>query len=168
MTDKDTNAVDAATLARLWDCGARYVQKLAQQGVAVRVGRGRYNAALSTRNYIRLLREEAAGRGSQEAASANAAFKQTQTELLRLRLERERGEVIAVADAKEVWGAIVRGTRQMILSIPGKFAFETPTLTLHDRSVLERVCRDTLEDAALCRGFTLRPGGSGENEGEDE
>jgi phage terminase Nu1 subunit (DNA packaging protein) len=127
-----------------------------------------FDAARSTRNYITELRKQAEGRGGAGVSAANATWKAAQTRLLELRVKKEEGKVIDVDDAREVWSAIVRGTRQMVLGIPGKVAFEVPTLTIHDRGVVERICRDALEDAALCRGFALRnPGGSGESEGDE-
>jgi phage terminase Nu1 subunit (DNA packaging protein) len=54
--------VTSADLAQLWACTSRQVELLAQKGIAVRLGHGRYHAAMSTRNYVCHLREMAAGR----------------------------------------------------------------------------------------------------------
>jgi terminase small subunit / prophage DNA-packing protein len=153
-------------LAALFKLDERTIRKLAEARIMVRVGRGRYNAAASTSNYVVHLRELAAGRGSPDVAAANSELKNVQTKLLQLRLEKERGELIPVSNAREVWSAIVRGTRQAVLGLPGKIAFEVPTLSIHDRGTIERLVRDTLEDMAMGRGFELGQGGS-ERDGED-
>jgi hypothetical protein len=47
----------------------------------VKVGRGIYDLATSTKNYIVHLREQAAGRGGKDTAAANIAFPESQTRL---------------------------------------------------------------------------------------
>jgi hypothetical protein len=70
---------------------------LAQRGIAVRLGRGRYDAARSTTNYIRHLREQAARQVGTDPAvdgvAANVEWKQASTALLKARYERGGGEV---------------------------------------------------------------------------
>lgn len=165
MATTDTDAgVTSATLAQLFDCTVRHVELLAQKGIAVRVGRGRYNAALSTRNYIRHLREQAAARVGQDpekdGVAANVKFKDASTRLLELRIQKEAGEVLPIGVVRETWGSIMRQVRQFVLGLPGQIGFEVPTLTAHDRRVIERICRDGLEDVALQRGAAS--GGSGD------
>lgn len=149
----------SADLAQLYDCTVRQIELLAAKGIVVRIGRGRYNAAASTRNYVRHLREQAASRAGQDPnfdpAAANVKWKETNTRLVQLRLEREAGNLVAIEDVRDAWGRIVRGIRQFVLALPGKIAFEVPTLTAHDRGVVERICHDGLEDAALGRGFDV-------------
>jgi phage terminase Nu1 subunit (DNA packaging protein) len=87
--------------------------------------------------------------------AANVEWKQASTELIRLRIRKETGELLPVDDVRDVWGRVVRGIRQFVMSLPGKIAFEVPTLTNHDRGVIERICRDALEDASLGRGFDI-------------
>jgi phage terminase Nu1 subunit (DNA packaging protein) len=147
----------AADLAWLYDCSTRQIEKLAERGIAVRLTRGFYDHRLTTRNYVRHLREQAASRAGQEAGvdgvAASVALKTVNTELAQLRLRREMGEVLALADIRDTWAAIVRSLRQFVLALPGKIAFEVPTLNNVDRSAIERICRDGLEDASMARGF---------------
>src|SRR5262249_20222977 len=91
--------------------------------------------------------------------AANVRWKGAQTALAEAKLKRETGEVIPVDHAREVWAALLRGVKNFVLSIAGRFAFETPMMTPHERSILERICRDGLEDLAMVRGFQLGEAG---------
>jgi terminase small subunit / prophage DNA-packing protein len=149
--------IDLPSLAWLFDCSARQIQKLAARGIVVRVTSGRFEEKTSTRNYVRHLREQAAGRAGQDATTdavaASVELKQVNAQLLRLRLQKEAGEMVTVDEIREVWARIMRGLRQFVLALPGKIAFEVPTLNGQDRAVIERICRDGLQDASLERGF---------------
>jgi phage terminase Nu1 subunit (DNA packaging protein) len=151
--------LSATKMSQLFDCTVRQLELLAKKGVVVRVAPGEYDADASTTAYIRHLREQAASRAGQDATvdsvTANIQWKQASTELLQVRLAKEAGELLPVEDVREVWGRVVRGIRQFVMSLPGKIAFEVPTLTVHDRGVIERICRDGLEDASLGRGFAI-------------
>ncbi len=167
MADHETSeGAASSTLAQLFDCTTRQIELLANKGICVRVGRGRYNLPLSTRNYIRHLREQAAARvghdPEKDGVAANVKYKDASTRLLEMRIQKEAGELISMDDGRALWGGIIRQVRQAILALPGNLAFDLPTLTPHDRKVMEQRCRDTLEDIAMGRGFTLTHGG-GEN-----
>lgn len=151
--------VTSAQLAGLFDCTTRHVELLANKGIAIKLGHGRYDAPQSTRNYIRHLREQAAARvGSdpeRDGVAANVKHKDASTRLLELRIQREARELVPVAAVREAWGAIVRQIRQFVLGLPGQIQFAVPTLSRHDRNIVERLIRDGLEDAALARGFAV-------------
>ena len=113
-------------------------------------GSGRYDVAASTKRVLAHLAEEAAGRGDPELRRKH----KLEADRLQLRIAREAGQLVSVADVRE-GGWIVRGTRQFVLAIPGRVAFEIPTLSHHDRQIIERICRDGLTDASLGRGFQV-------------
>jgi len=147
----------SSDLAQLFDCTSRQVELLAQRGIVIRVGRGRYNAPLSTRNYIRHLREQAAARvghdPEKDGVAANVKYKDASTRLLELRIDKEAGALLLAEDVRTAWGAIIRQVRQFVLGLPGQMAFELPSLTPHDRKTIERICRDGLDDVAMARGW---------------
>jgi phage terminase Nu1 subunit (DNA packaging protein) len=155
----EAGQVDLPTISWLFDCTPRTIQKLASRGIVVRLSAGCFDERNSVRRFIQHLREQAAGRVGLDPAAdsvgANVEWKQANTELVRLRLQKEAGQVVGIEEVREVWGRITRGLRQFILSLPGKIAFEVPTLSAHDRGVIERICRDELEDAALGRGVDI-------------
>jgi phage terminase Nu1 subunit (DNA packaging protein) len=160
--------IDLPSMAWLFDCSARQIQKLAKRGIAVRIASGRFDEKASVRNYVRHLREQAAGRVGQDPAAdgvaASVAWKEANTELVRLRLQKEAGQVVGIEEVREIWGRIARGLRQFVLALPGKIAFEVPTLSAFDRGVIERICRDELEDAALARGFNINDQTAGDHD----
>jgi hypothetical protein len=87
-------------------------------------------------------------------------LKAAQAELLELKLQRERGEVLDREDVRRVWASIIVANRAMVLGIPYVFHFEEPSLTTHAKGTVDRICRDRLEDMAMQRGFSvLAPAG---------
>jgi terminase small subunit / prophage DNA-packing protein len=147
-------------LCQLWGCDRRQVARLAERGIAMRIGRGRFDAPVSTKKYIAHLREQAAGRvgvTGKDAVAANVAFKESQTRLNDQRFKKEAGELIPVEEVRTTWAAIMRTVRQFVLTLPNQIAFEVPTLTVHDRKAIDRLVREGLSDAAMARGFTITP-----------
>jgi phage terminase Nu1 subunit (DNA packaging protein) len=153
------NVASTAELARLFDCTERQVQLLAEQGIAVRIGHGKYDFSLSTIAYVRHLRAQAAGRAGvdplTDTAAANAERSREQTALYRLRRLEAEKKLIAVEDVRELGGRLVRGLRQFVLGLPNAIAAEVATLTRHDLAAIKRICADGLEDAAAGNGFDL-------------
>ena len=76
-----------------------------------------------------------------------------------LELALKRGELIRVADVNALWGALMIANRNMYLGTPRQIFFEVPTLTATDRSNIERICRQNLEDGSLGRGYFSGLGG---------
>lgn len=92
-------------LAGLLELGTRRVAELRTSGILTPAGRGRFDGAKSVRGYIQHLRQELA---TKAGTSERLSLVQERTlkvkadrELAELRLERERGEVIAVASVRE-------------------------------------------------------------------
>jgi hypothetical protein len=92
-------------LAGLLELGTRRVAELRTSGILAPAGRGRFDGAKSIQGYLRHLRQELA---TKAGASERSTLLQERTlkvkadrELAELRLERERGEVIAVATVRE-------------------------------------------------------------------
>jgi hypothetical protein len=92
-------------LAGLLELGTRRVAELRTSGILAPIGRGRFNGAKSIQGYLRHLRQELA---TKAGTSERTTLVQERTlkvkadrELAELRLERERGEVIAVASVRE-------------------------------------------------------------------
>jgi phage terminase Nu1 subunit (DNA packaging protein) len=147
-------SVGVNDLAEMFDCSPRLIEDLAERGVVVRLAHGKYDPLASTRAYVRKLREQAAGRGGDGGAAASIKYKAAATDLLRLRLRRESGELVLVALVREQWGRIMRMIRQHVLSLPGRIAVDLQ-LSAHDRQVVERHCRDLLMDASLAKGLEI-------------
>jgi phage terminase Nu1 subunit (DNA packaging protein) len=166
----DDDATCTATeLAWLLGCTDRAIRGYAARGLAVRAGkRGRYALGESTRRIHRHVAEAAAGRSGTGLADARTKLALSQTAAQELRNASLRGEMIPKIDAIDTWRVLLRGVRQFVMALPGKIAFEVPTLTAADRSTVERICRDDLADAALGRGFDIGGGGAEVNDAGPE
>ena len=143
--------VPAKTLAVLLDMDERVVRRLAAEGIIVRAGRNQYLLAPSVRNYVRHLREVAAGRQGKElnAVDENARLKMAQRRNYDLKnaiLERNSVPYEAIAPA---WARVVRAIRSAMLAIPGEARFRLQHLTPRDAEVIGEIIRDQLEAAAL-------------------
>jgi phage terminase Nu1 subunit (DNA packaging protein) len=142
-------AVTASELARLWGCGDRMVRQLAEKGVVVRCDRGRYELEQSTRNYIEALRAAAAGRAGREELTPQQRLKTAQAELAEIELAKKRGEVLDRATIQDTWHALLLAVRQTLLRLPSQLAFDSPTLSVHDRARFTETCRNALWDLVL-------------------
>jgi phage terminase Nu1 subunit (DNA packaging protein) len=82
MSASPDGTVSFEALARLFDCTPQLITKLVREGIVVKAGHGKYQLALSVRNYIRHLRDQAAGRrgkdGSVDAITEGALLKREQ------------------------------------------------------------------------------------------
>lgn len=140
-------------LAQIMSCTTREIHYLAEEGIVVKIGRGRYNFVQSIRNYIVHLRERAAGReskdGKVDVVTANAAFKHASTRLVELRIAEREGRMISIPEVESVWSSLVIDARGLVASIPNRIRSSLPALTPADHGVIERIVKDVLEDMAL-------------------
>jgi phage terminase Nu1 subunit (DNA packaging protein) len=142
----------AGGLARLWCCSKREVRLLAERGIAVRVGHGRYALYKSTQNYIVHLREVAAGRhsmdGTVDAVKASVHAKLQRARLDQLRADMLEEKLISIPEVDAAWAEIMLRIRDAVLSIPGRVRFDLPHMTAFDQRALAKICRDVLEETA--------------------
>lgn len=82
--------------------------------------------------------------------------------LRQIEADTAAGRVIPVSDAEEIWFGFARAVQSGGLSLPGRIAFEVPTMSVRDRSTVERIVGDWLTDLALHRGKISKPGTGGE------
>ena len=87
--------------------------------------RGRYLLAPSVRNYVRHLREVAAGRQGNElnAVDENARLKMAQRENYELKNSILRASAIPYEAIAPAWARVVRAIRSAMLAVPGKAHF---------------------------------------------
>src|ERR1700731_383108 len=144
--------IPGQSLAGLLDLDVRSIQELARSGIVVRSGvRGRYLLAPSVRNYIRHLREVAAGRQGNElnAVDENARLKMAQRRNYDLKNSILEGSAIPYEAIAPAWARVVRAIRSAMLAVPGKARFRLQHLTPRDEEVIGEIIRDQLEAAAL-------------------
>jgi phage terminase Nu1 subunit (DNA packaging protein) len=144
--------ITGQSLAGLLDLDIQSIRKLSHAGIVVGSGvRGRYLLAPSVRNYVRHLREVAAGRQGNElnAVDENARLKMAQRENYELKNSIIRGSSIPYEDIAPAWARVVRAVRSAMLAVPGKARFRLQHLTPRDAEVVGEIIRDQLEAAAL-------------------
>jgi terminase small subunit / prophage DNA-packing protein len=153
--DSDTT-VSARELGELLGVTARAVRGLAERRVIARANRGRYPLVASIRACLAHYREVAAGRGTEQGmldlSQERARLAKLQADGQELKNASVRREVIEVSEAQELWFGFAHDVRSGGLSLPGRIAFEVPTLSPTDRSTIERIVVDWLQDLALHRG----------------
>ena len=144
--------VTGQSLAGLLDLDIQSMRELARSGIVVGSGiHGRYLLAPSVRNYVRHLREVAAGRQGNElnAIDENARLKMAQRENYELKNSIIRGSSIPYEAIAPAWARVVRAIRSAMLAVPGKARFRLQHLTPRDAEVLNEVIRDQLTAATL-------------------
>lgn len=171
VTTKDPAGATLAELAHLLACDVSLIDGLVKKNIAVRITRGRYDATETVRNYVKHLREQAAGRvgvTGLDAVAAGIALKEAQTRRINQQHDIDAGLHLPVESIRSTWGGIMRSVRQFVLGLANAIAFELPHLTVHDRKVILRLCRDGLADAAMARGYTIvAKEEGGEDSGEE-
>jgi phage terminase Nu1 subunit (DNA packaging protein) len=138
------------TLAILLDLEERTIQHYAQEGVFVKAGRNQYLLAPSVRNYVRRLREIAAGRQGNElnAVDENARLKIVQRKNYELKNAALEGSLISIAEMSDAWSAIVRVIKAMVLSIPARCQEQMPHLRFEDFEKFRLIVRAVLTEAS--------------------
>jgi phage terminase Nu1 subunit (DNA packaging protein) len=105
------------TLATLLELDDSTIRAYAAEGVFVKAGRNKYLLAPSVRNYVRKLREIAAGREGRElnAVDENARLKIVQRRNYELKNAALEGTLVSMDDVADAWGEVVRGIEAMFL-----------------------------------------------------
>src|SRR6202047_3487709 len=139
--------VTGQSLAGLLDLDVESIRKLLNSGIVVGAGeRGPFLLAPSVRNYVRHLREIAAGRQGNElnAVDENARLKIVQRKNYELKNAALEGALVSMDDLTEAWGVIVGTIKAMMLSFPARCQEKLPHLSLGDVEVIRKVARKVL------------------------
>lgn len=143
--------VTAVELAAYLDVIPRTVWRLADEGLVVRAGRGRYDLAASVRTYVTHIRAMAAGRAGDEQAgltAERARLAREQADAVALRNAIARGEMVPAADVEREWSSILRNVRSRMLAVPSRVAARVPTLTKADVALVEHEVAAALTELA--------------------
>jgi phage terminase Nu1 subunit (DNA packaging protein) len=144
--------ITGQSLAGLLDLDMESIRKLHNSGILIGSGeRGRYLLAPSVRNYVRHLREIAAGRQGNElnAVDENARLKIAQRRNYDLKNSILEGSAVPYEAIAPAWARVVRAIRSAMLAIPGEARFRLQHLTPRDAEIIGEIIRDQLEAAAL-------------------
>jgi phage terminase Nu1 subunit (DNA packaging protein) len=143
--------VTRQSLAGLLDLDLSSIAELTRSGILVGSGvRGRYLLAPSVRNYVRHLREIAAGRQGNElnAVDENARLKIAQRRNYDLKNAALEGALVSMDDLTEAWGVVVGTIKAMVLSIPSRCQEKLPHLPLGDIEAIRKVARKVLVETS--------------------
>ena len=143
--------VTRQSLAGLLDLEMTVFTELARSGILVGSGvRGRYLLAPSVRNYVRHLREIAAGRQGKElnAVDENARLKIVQRKNYELKNATLEGSLVNMDDLTEAWGVVVGTIKAMVLSIPSRCQEKLPHLPFEDVETIRKVAHKVLAETS--------------------
>lgn len=138
-----------AECARWMDISERRFRELVSEGVIDKADAGQYDLQTVIHQYVRHLREVAAGRSSDaDVAKRKADAEARRAVALAGKAELEeaelRRELVPVAQVAEPFAAAVMLMKTRLLSIPTKSA---PQIGARDVAVAERIIRDEVHAA---------------------
>jgi terminase small subunit / prophage DNA-packing protein len=150
VTIAEADSAPWQTLGALLELDERMILQYAQEGVFVRAARGRYMLAPSVQNYVRKLREIAAGRQGDQlnAVDENARLKIVQRKNYELKNAVLEGALVSMEDITDAWGAIVRSIKAMVLSIPARCHEKLPHLKGDDIETIRKVVHKVLTETS--------------------
>jgi phage terminase Nu1 subunit (DNA packaging protein) len=153
--------VSARNLGQILGVSQKTIERYASDGLAVRVGHGRYRLVQSVSNVVKRLREKAAGRlghdESTDVVRANARFKDAQTRLTEIKIRQLEGELISLPEVEAAWDEVAATIKQLILTFPARARADLPHLTGRDQKVLDGLARTMLTEVATEASVRLPP-----------
>lgn len=154
--ENTAGTVSVTQLAEVLDCSTRTVEKYAEQGLVIKVSRGRYHFLTSIRNVVKHLRKQASLQVSQDGKSdqisENVAYKAAQRRMAEMKIAEIEGKLISVAEVEDAWAALVAANRQLMLSVPNRVRMELPDITGHEQTIIQQIVRDLLTETSLGEG----------------
>lgn len=123
-------------------------ERLAIEGVMVRVSRGRYLVFGSIQNYIRKLTNAASGRDGGVTGAARVRLLNAQAEVAEIKQAALRGEFLPAKEVEEAWTAEVRQVRARCLALPARIAAKVPHLSHAEVALIDDEVRAFLHELA--------------------
>ena len=134
---------------------ARNVQLLEKEGVAVRVGHGKYDLGSSLRNFVAHIEAEASPQEDAEFEIQRTRVYRARAEILEAQSQAIRGELHDGGCIMEVMGDALSNLRAKMLAIPSRLA---PILADEsDPNRCAEIIRDAIHEAlAECSKYNAR------------
>jgi phage terminase Nu1 subunit (DNA packaging protein) len=143
--------ITTAQLAQLFSVTAKTIADLGKRKIIERGNkRGTWRLFESVNGYVTHLRAEAAVRGGEEAAQANARLGQAQAALAEAKAVQLRSELVEADAVEKLWANRLRAFRNRILGIPQRVQYLSPRQTV----VLQQELRAALDELADESGRT--------------
>ncbi|WP_107339771.1 terminase small subunit [Agrobacterium pusense] len=143
--------MDERQLAAFLGITPATVRTMARDGLALKAGRGRYDVAETVRVYAGNLRTRATGRPAPDNDALKAErLRLTAAQATReeIRVEQQRGLLIASDEVARQWANVLRDVRNALLAVPSRCGASLPHLSAADIATLEREIHAALEALA--------------------
>ena len=142
--------ITTAQLAQLFSVTAKTIADLGKRKIIERGNkRGTWRLFESVNGYVSHLRAEAAVRGGEEAAQANARLGQAQAALAEAKAAQLRSELVEADAVEKLWANRLRAFRNRILGIPQRVQYlsarQTVALQQELRAALDELSDDRSE-----------------------
>ena len=147
-----------SALAGLLGLSSRRISQLAEEGIAVRVGPGMFDAAATVQAYILHQTGKAGSRESNLDLNAEKArLAKEQADQIALKNAVARGEVLDAEAVAQTWESIVADVRSAMLAVPGRLrrragsGLDAAAISLVDheiREALEAIANPDADQAA--------------------
>lgn len=115
---KSAGAMTGDQLMQLFDMQKSAFHELGKKGITVKVGRGLYNGPVSIRNYVKHLREVAAGRMNEDGldiVAQGARLKKAQADKAEFQVAVMRGEYLPASEIQHAFETVARSTQSAVL-----------------------------------------------------
>lgn len=146
-----TDELSGVELAKLLGVHERTIRGLAERGLVVKRGRGRY-ALASVTTYCSHLRGIASGRGDEsqifDLGRERARLAKEQADRTAMQNDALRGSLVPAEEVKREWASVLRAVRSKILAVPSRVRQSLAHLTAHDVEAIDAELRRTLEGIA--------------------
>ena len=141
------------TIAEVLDLTERRIRQLVTDGVIpANKDRGRYELIPTVRAYVHWLRDRSlygeAKKNKETVISLDEARRRKVTaeaELAELELEKERGEVVDIAETEKAWTDVLMNVRAKMLSMPTTLAAQIAVET--DQKIIKELLTTSVENA---------------------
>lgn len=137
-----------AECAEWLDLSERRFRELIDEGVIARADKGAYDLKTVVQQYVRNVREVAAGRGGGESQASKAIedtrLARSRADKAEMELAEARGLLVPAEQIADAINAAVQIMRTRVLAIPNKAA---PRVGAKDLAAAEKVIRDEVQEA---------------------
>ena len=128
VTDIDKLTVSAAVLGQIFGVSDRRIRQMAEEGIIVRVAKGRYNLVESVKNYILSLKlavdsaNDENPDGELNIDEEKALHERVKRHISELKLQTMKGELHKAADVEKVMTDMLSAFKTRVLNVPSKVA----------------------------------------------
>jgi len=150
LTDIDMIPVSASVLSDLIGVGDRRIRQLADEGVIVRIKKGRYDLAASMKNYIKYLKvseglQDSPKNEQEELDHEKMLHEKAKRGMAELKLAAMRGEMHKAEDVERVMTDQLSAFRSKVLNIPTKIA--APLSVMTDKGMIMSFLENEMVEA---------------------